>query len=1033
MPNVRIILPVCLFLSGLCALAYQVTWARYLANYLGATAPAYTIVLATFMGGLAGGAWLLGRLADRTRRPLRLYGRLEILVGVLCFMFPWIIDLLGSVYLFLAAPFLDQPLPRGFLRVGMAVTVLAVPSLLMGGTLPAASRFYVRALDQVGEGVARLYYVNALGAVIGALLAGFFLIPLVGLNATFWIAALVNCGIGCWALWVSGRVDGASACPAPGRLFTLEDEDPGPRETRLPMWVAVAALVATGSSGAASMIYEVSWIRLLTLVLGGSTYAFTVMVAAFILGIAIGSWLVSWWRPLAKGGLGAFGWLETSVAFVVIAMVPIYNRLSYWFLEATAGMSRQDGYYPLYLFFGFLICFAVMMIPTVLLGATFPLAARLSTRSIDRLGGSVGRAYAFNTGGTILGTVVAAHILFPIVGLYGTFVFAASLNLLAGVGCLGGAWWLRFAKSEGLSAHQGSRHQGVAPVAGLVGMLAAFVVLVGWGPRIDNAVFSQGVFRSTTSGFASYHEFRSWLVGGIDLHFYKDGPEGSVSVVDARGQMVLNVNGKPEASSSGDMPTQLCIAHLPVMLHHAPERALLVGLGGGATAGALLTHESLDTTTVELSPQVVEANRYFSEHNRNVLDNPRLDLVVEDAKAYLGLTRESFDIIISQPSNPWVAGNSDLFTLEFFELMRDRLAPGGMMVQWFHDYEMTDEAIRTILNTFAGAFPETRLFHCGDGRDYILVGTVEPLEPDLERIEKVLSSNDEARKDMKRYLGIRSPYGVLARNVLDDAGVRFLGQGASIHRDHRPVLDFLAPRGVFLRSMSGLIVTADQRWEIAEDNDLLIHRATSGRIPRSDDVFEELVDSAMDPFEDLRVRLLDQWVSTTAGAEAKRRLAAELTWSGLTDRALALLSEIEEDGLAEENDVLERWNLEALHAYQNDDDESVDLALEKMSVVARKTNLPAHFDRLADMAELLERPSIAADAWRAAVLATEPEAKWQRIRRLIGLARASRESGCLDSAREALDSARVLREDYWPLVLEEERLERRLAEGSASG
>ena len=192
---------------------------------------------------------------------------------------------------------------------------------------------------------------------------------------------------------------------------------------------------------------------------------------------------------------------------------------------------------------------------------------------------------------------------------------------------------------------------------------------------------------------------------------------------------------------------------------------------------------------------VVAATKLFSEFNRAVVDDPRLDLVMEDATAYMGLTQERFDVIVSQPSNPWVAGNASLFTYEFFDLLRRRLAPGGLMVQvqWFHDYEMTDDAVRTILNTFAAVFPHTRLFHCGDGRDYVIIGTEEPLEPDLQRMKTLLANNEKVRTDLKRYLGIRSPVGVLVRNVLDDAGVRAAGAGVRLHRDHRPILDFQAP------------------------------------------------------------------------------------------------------------------------------------------------------------------------------------------------------------------------------------------------
>jgi spermidine synthase len=1016
MPPVRLILPICLFLSGLCALAYQVAWARYLAMFLGATAPAYAIVLSTFMGGLAGGAWLFGRRADRTDRPLRLYGRLELIVAALCFSFPWVIDVLGSVYLTAAAPFADAPLPRHVLRFGLAVLALAPPSILMGGTLPAATRFYVRTLDQVGEGVGRLYFINALGAVVGALLAGFLLVPALGLHGTFWLAALLNGGIGLWALRVSTKIDGASACPAVGWEAALEDTEPPPRVSTFPAWVALTALVATAASGAASMIYEVAWIRLLTLVLGGSTYAFTVMVAAFILGIAIGAWLVSWWRPLSKGGLAAFGWLEVTVAFVVLAMVPIYNRLSYFYLEAAAKVPREDGNYGLFLLLGFAICFAVMMVPTILLGATFPLAARLSTRSIDTLGGGVGRAYAFDTGGTILGTIAAGHILFPAVGMHGTFVFAAALNIVAGVGCLLGAARQRM-RSDGPGAPAAPRLLGLASVGGIAALLGAFTLLAVQGPRIDRPVLARGMFRSSAAGFQDYTEFRTWLTGSTDMLFYQDGPEGTVAVLEVLGHRVLQVNGKPEASSEGDMPTQVCITHLPMTLHPDPKRAILIGLGGGATAGALLTHTGVRSTVVELSPQVVAANRHFAPYNRGVVDDPRLDLVVEDAKAYLGLTRERFDIIISQPSNPWVAGNANLFTREFFALQRSRLAEGGLMVQWFHDYEMTDDAVRTILNTFATVFPNVRLFHCGAGRDYVLIGSEEPLKPDPARIRAVLAENEEARRDMEGQLGIRSEVGILARNVLDDAGIRALAEGGRIHTDHRPVLDFQAPRGVFLGAMSDLILDADQRWKPADETDLLLRK-----IDTDDAWFQEVADAMMYPYDQLNRSILYQWVEATGNVVARRRLAKKLSWVGMDVEARDLLREIDDAGLSRPEDRIELFGLEALLAYQARKAQSIDTALGKMVAEAEASGHAVDFDLVAEMAEVVERAEVAAAAWAQAVARTPDDAPWLLLERLVGLSRTRRLAGDTAGAWDALDRAHALRADSWSVHLERERL-----------
>ncbi len=1041
---VRAILPTCLFFSGFCALAYQVSWARYLSMFLGATAPAYTIVLATFMGGLALGAWMLGKMADRTERPLRLYGHLELLVAFLCFVFPLLMDLLGPLYLALARPVADLPALRHILRAFLAVAVLAAPSILMGGTLPAATRFYVRSLKQVGSGVGKLYFVNAFGAVFGTLTAGFFLISWLGLHGTFWTAAAINALIGLWALRTSRRIDGPSACPPAGWIDDVEtDIDPPGTESPFPAWVATAALVATASSGAASMIYEVSWIRVLTIVLGGSTYAFTVMLAAVILGIAIGSALVAALPRLARSGLGAFGLLEVSVAFVVLAMVPIYNRLSYIYVKMAAGIPREPEAYPQFLLIGFLLCVAVMLIPTVLLGATFPLATRLASRSMPTLGGGVGRAYAFNTAGTLFGTIISAHLLFPWLGLFGTFAFAASLNMSAGLLCLFGALKLSCAslsrtKPGGGAVNEdsslsggGPPHESRRPVfmqrAGatlLVAITAAFVLFVAKGPRLDHHVLSRGMFRSMTAAFGDYGEFWAWLASSTNILYYKDGAEDTVAVLDYRGHLTLQVNGKADASSEGDMPTQMCLGHLPMVIHPDPGRVLVVGLGSGATSAAILAHPEVELTTVELSPQVVEAASLFAPYTRDVLEDPRLDLVIEDAKAYLGLSRERFDIIISEPSNPWVAGNADLFTIEFFDLMRSRLAAGGFVAQWFHDYEMTDEALKTILRTFTEAFSYTRLFHCGAGRDFVLIGAEKALTYEPSRMQTAIAATPLVAKDLDAHLSIRSPLGVFTRNVLDDSGLRTLSEGGRLHRSRRPVLDFQAPRGVFLRSMSPLIAKADQRWLEPGEADMLITRLTGGKPLSTDEAFAEAAANITAPFHGLQEDILHKWVDATGSAKAHRNLARVLVDREWENHALAAYRDLEGTGEATKEDSFERWTLEARIASDDEakDTTSIRLAIDELLSLAVDIDRAETWDRFASTCLYVGLPEKAAIGFEKALAMTEKSSKWDLLDRLVGLAKANRQSGNTDTAREHLAEARRLGVEHWALRLEIEVL-----------
>ncbi|MFW5878502.1 MAG: fused MFS/spermidine synthase, partial [Myxococcota bacterium] len=362
----RVVLPACLFISGASALAFEVVWAKYLVDLVGSTAVAHTVVLCTFMGGLAAGAWLFGRWADRTKRPLVLYGVLELGVAITCLLFPLVFLLAGSVYVQMAAPLAESTFALTILRAGLAVATIVIPSILMGGTLPAATRFYVRSISEVGSGVARLYFINALGAVLGCILAGFTLMPLIGLNGTLYAAASLNVIAGVAGLLLalllvrrgrSGALGAASTASPAEPSATAAESEVDPDETSpFPRWVAGVALASIAICGAASMVYEIVWIRILTLVMGGSTYAFTTMLAAFILGIALGSALVSWRKTrLSRSGLGGFGWLQVSIAAVTILSVPLYNRLPFYYQRMARLLGPEVENYPAFLGAGFLV------------------------------------------------------------------------------------------------------------------------------------------------------------------------------------------------------------------------------------------------------------------------------------------------------------------------------------------------------------------------------------------------------------------------------------------------------------------------------------------------------------------------------------------------------------------------------------------------------------------------------------------------------------------------------------------------------
>jgi spermidine synthase len=1036
-PIAAVVLPGCLFVSGGASLAYEVSWAKSLAFFIGSTAVAHTVVLATFMGGLAAGAWLFGRWADRTKRPLRLYGTIELGISTLCFLFPWLIEWAGSAYLWAAAPVREQVGLLIPIRAALAVAVIAVPSILMGGTLPVVARFYVQSLPDVGSGVGRLYFVNALGAVVGCLLAGFYLVPKVGLTGTIWIGVAANLMVAAVALffayWVDRDADRereieALAEPAGDETASPSREGAGAEISPFPVWVAWIALLATAASGAASMTYEIVWIRILTLVMGGSAYAFTAMLAAFILGIAIGSALVAWKRTgLARAGLGAFGGLEVAVAFITVVSIPLYSRLPHLYMRITQVVDRHPDNFGLFLALGFLVCLAAMIVPTVLLGATFPLAARLATRSMAALGGGVGRTYAFNTAGTVLGTVLAAHVLMPRLGLQGTLVLAAMVNLVAGVGCLAGAWKMH---AGPVTRWEGRRR------AALVGMAVAALVVVGVArPELDRMALNRGVFRVLQLRMAGYGELALWARSSVDVLYHRDGANGTVMVMQGPDVRFMNVNGKTDASDGPDLETQYLGGHLPALVHPNPRRALIVGLGSGATAAALLAHENVEVITVELSAEIVEGARFFENVNDGMLDHPRSKLVVEDAQAYLALSEDEYDIIVSIPSNPWVAGNASLFTTEFFDLVKARLAPDGIFVQWFHDYEMTEEAVTTILRTVTSTFPTVSLFAGGAVRDYLLVASHGPVDYDPTRIDARLHASPRTLEHLA-HARIRSHVGIFARHILEGDDVRRIVGEGRLQTRRRPVLEYQAPVGVFLSGFPDFFQTYDRRRFGDTRSGVLLDRVLDSREVLTDAEYAEILDAVDGPFADLRVAVARAWAESGSVA-GTRRYAEVLLKRNHLHAAAYVLDRLVETGEADPADLTRRWAAETRRIAKEGSPLSpagrLDEAAARMLEAAEGWGSVEAFELAGATARQVGLAALSSRAFERALAAGPEVPAGKRLQLMVRVAEGRRLSGDLEGAEAMV--GRLLDQDpsHYPAHVERFRIRRARASGGAGG
>ncbi len=791
----------CLLLSGAAGLVYQVVWARYLALFLGHTSYAVIAVLVAFMGGLAlGNAWI-GRMADRVERPLALYGWLELGIAASAVLFPTYFEVCRDSFVALAR---DRVAGGGWmlaLKFAFSGAAILVPTTLMGGTLPVLTRWVTRSLGELRARVAGLYFINSAGAVIGVLAAEYWWIPSHGLAWALLGGAALNGVVGIVALVAERRLDvawvsGAARSSRWSSSAGVEGEGvPVERYSRYELRLAVAA---AGVSGFVAMLYEVVWTRVLALSLGSSTHAFAIMLVTFIGGIATGAWWVGRWKQGVRA-LDAFGWAEMALALSLFVSMFFYHLLPYGFAVLGAVIVRSPEHYGFYEGAQFAVCFAVMFVPALCLGITLPLASRAATTSVEGAGRSVGMVFSVNTLGTVLGAGVTGLVLLPWLGLARTFGLGVALNLVVALAVL-----LR-------GTSRGRR--GVAWAAPVVVISVVGLVHGTVGGMWDRA-FSLGLWRlpQPPSSLRAYLD----MVRDFDLRFHRDGAGSTVAVHAWKGpdgvktELTLRVNGKADATTRGDLPTQTLLAHIPLLMRGGESDVLVVGIGSGATVAAALTHpEVRHVDVVEISPEVYEAARVqFAELNRGALEDVRVSVVLDDANSHLRTTGRSYDVIVSEPSNPWMAGVAGVFSVEFYRACEARLKPGGLMVQWVQIYESSNESLEMVLATYTSVFPFLTIWQTLPG-DLVLVGSDRPLAVDLDGMERRFGVRSVS-EDLRRADLFAFPV-LLGLQLVSEGNALFLASaGTSLHSDVRPRLEYAAERGFFARNEADLHVTFDE-------------------------------------------------------------------------------------------------------------------------------------------------------------------------------------------------------------------------------
>lgn len=760
----KLVVGTCFFLSGICGLIYEVVWARMLGLVFGNTTFAISTILTAFMLGLALGSLIFGRLIDRGLHPVKTYACLEIGIGVYAIFFSRILEIQDKFY------FLYQPgsdfMSSSLVLFAFCFLALLIPTILMGGTLPVLIKFFLTDFAGRGETVGRIYALNTVGAVLGSFLSGYFLMLYLGVAATIHLAAAVNILIGL-AISALRLTPGPSASGDPPSAPAPD----GPASS--PNRLLIAALFVSGFT---ALAYEVAWTRLFALILGSSVYAFSAMLTAFLGGIVLGSYAYAELSGRFKATLALLGIIECVIGAYCLLLIPAFNEIIYW--SYLIHLKFSDSFWLLQLM-KFFLCFYTIIIPTALFGATFPIAAALYLQDAKTVGGDTGAIYFANTVGSALGSFLTGFLLIPAIGIKNSIVLAVALNLIIGnflvLGEKSGRRWL--------------------PAASVLLLSLALVV------QFDRQLLTSGMFMYTY-GPDFKQEARA-----DELLYYGEGTSAIVSVHDYADPSArlgniryLRVNGKTDASTGKDMSTQLLTGHLPMMLAEKKDRVAVIGLGSGVTAAAVVKYDPHEVYIVEIEKEMLAAADYFTAVNHRVLADPRVTSVITDGRHFIQSSTEKFDIIISEPSNPWIAGIGNLFSDDFYRTVRQRLQPGGVFAQWI-SADRTDLAtFKIMLRTFIVNFPDATLWSCSPGH-YLLIA-YNGRQPALDSAQRLYTLINQAAgrpaiaADLAA-IGIPTAENLWSRNLLDGPAIARMAAGARINSDNRPVLEFMAPRSFY--------------------------------------------------------------------------------------------------------------------------------------------------------------------------------------------------------------------------------------------
>jgi spermidine synthase len=683
------------FISGATSLIYEVSWTRMLSLVFGSDVYSATITLSVFMGGLALGSLLAGSWATRCHRPLAVFGLIEMTIGLSALAVPMILNAFhdGSKFVYLSQ---DESAPwifHGFRVLSSAVTLLT-PTTLMGATLPFLARHFVQRPEQLGSATGTLYATNTFGALVGTLLAGFALLPWLGMLSTVELAAALNL--------ISGAVAVFAGSSRNRRVQPIEARDQT-TSTRLgipPSRTRGTVLVAMALSGLAALALEIVWMRILVQSFSATVYAFTIMLACFLFGIAYGSFRAAGQadRALAPGKVLAKLLLYLALSVTLLTLLsqvaaPLSSALTWGLTQISHGSFGVASIAA-----QLIVASLLIAVPTMLLGATFPFAVRALAPEPSEHASAIGRSYAASTAGAIGGSILSGFLILPALGA------KFSLLVIAGVFAAAGLLVL-IVPGHATRSHALPR----APLAiwAAIGatILAAAIALP------PQTIANYGLQTSTRP----------------NVVFHREGISATVDLIrNDAGATIMMINGNVEADTSLRQRRHFVLkAYVPLLLHRAPKDIAVVGLGLGVTLRSTARYPGVERIRlIELSPDIVEAHRYLKTLSGNVLADPRGKLRIDDARNFMSLSDETFDLITADPIHPRITGTGLLYTREYYQIIKARLRPGGIVAQWMPMYNISPRSFDVALRTFVQVFPDTSFWYVrGHG---LLVATDGP-------------------------------------------------------------------------------------------------------------------------------------------------------------------------------------------------------------------------------------------------------------------------------------------------------------------